>query len=162
MKYTPPTFDLILAEKSVCCTHWLYGNGFNVAHVSSVAYEPHVPYFSPCFMTFSPSLQLSIVNKHLHSDGMWRPKEKNEIIMSLNSGLFCSFLENLYSHYIKFLSTSFSDSFAVSEKGQRKLCSQHHAFTFTSAVCLWFFYVLDSGLARLLCSCFLIYNDKKC
>lgn len=44
--------------------------------------------FSPCFLTFSPSFQLSVVNKHLHSDGMWRPKEKNEIIMSLNSG-FC-------------------------------------------------------------------------
>lgn len=45
MKYTPPTFDLILAEKSVCCTHLLYGNGFNVAHVSNVAYEPLVPFF---------------------------------------------------------------------------------------------------------------------
>lgn len=38
--------------------------------------------------------------------------------MSLNLFwvLFCSFLENLYSHYIKFLSTSFSDSFADGEK----------------------------------------------
>lgn len=49
IKYTPPTFDLILAEKSVCCTHDFYGNGFNVAHVSSVAYEPLVPIFHLVF-----------------------------------------------------------------------------------------------------------------
>lgn len=100
IKYTPPSFDLILAEKKCVLYTWLYSNGFNVAHVSNVAYEPHVPIFSPCFITFSPSLQLSIVNKHLHSDGMWRPKEKNDIIMSLNSGFCFSHFWKIYVHII--------------------------------------------------------------